>query len=161
MVARYTLDYITDIAYVYLKYCDYNVWNFPRRTFGFNTGKTHCLLLTICFLLLCFRLNFVVQLVLYSGAHLSGRHQIYLTDMTGGPTVFQEVDRSVNPFPNKPWFLRVCSTRLLKTLWKKEKLLVTSNFTFSHSVFCPFRGLSAIFIEFKIVVCKLFQFGRV
>ena len=29
----------------------------------------------------------------------------------------------VNPFPNKPWFLRVYSTRLLKTLWEKEKLL--------------------------------------
>ena len=41
----------------------------------------------------------------------------------------------VNPFPNKPWFLRVCSTSLLKTLWKKEKLLVTSNFSFPHSVF--------------------------
>ena len=35
-----------------------------------------------------------------------------------------------NPFPNKPWFLRVCSTSLLKTLWEKEKLLVTSNFSF-------------------------------
>ena len=31
-----------------------------------------------------------------------------------------------SPFRNKPWFLRVCSTSLLKTLWKKEKLLVTS-----------------------------------
>ena len=35
-----------------------------------------------------------------------------------------------NPFQNKPRFLRVCSTSLLKTLWKKEKLLVTSNFSF-------------------------------
>ena len=26
---------------------------------------------------------------------------------------------------------------LLKTLWEKEKLLVTSNFSFSHSVFLP------------------------
>ena len=43
-----------------------------------------------------------------------------------------------NPFPNKPWFLRVCSTGLLKTLWEKEKLLVTSNFSFSHSCFNPF-----------------------
>ena len=43
----------------------------------------------------------------------------------------------LNPFPNKPWFLRVCSTSLLKTLWEKEKLLVTSNFSFSHSVFLP------------------------
>ena len=30
-----------------------------------------------------------------------------------------------NPFPNKPWFLCVCITSLLKTLWAKEKLLVT------------------------------------
>ena len=45
--------------------------------------------------------------------------------------------------------------------WEKEKLLVTSNFSFSHSVFYPFGELSAIFINFEIVVCKLFQFGRV
>ena len=67
----------------------------------------------------------------------------------------------LNPFPNKPWFLRVCSTSLLKTLWEKDKLLVTSNFSFSHRVFYLFGKLSAIFIEFEIVVCKLFQFGRV
>ena len=67
----------------------------------------------------------------------------------------------LNPFPNKPWFLRVCSTSLLKTLWEKEKLLVTSNFSFSHSVFNLFKELSFIFIKFEIVVCKLFQFGRV
>ena len=41
-----------------------------------------------------------------------------------------------NPFPKKPWFLRVCSTSLLKTFWE----------------------LSAIFIKFEIVVCKHFQF---
>ena len=68
---------------------------------------------------------------------------------------------SFNPFPNKPWFLRVCSTSLLKTPWEKEKLLVTSNSSFSHSVFYPFGELSAILIKFEIVVCKLFQFGRV
>ena len=44
-----------------------------------------------------------------------------------------------SPFSNKPWFLRVCSTSLSKTLWEKEKLLVRSNFSFSHSVFYPFR----------------------
>ena len=65
-----------------------------------------------------------------------------------------------NPFPNKPLFLSVCGTRLLKTLWEKEKLLVTSNFPFSHSVFHPF-GDFAIFFTSKIGVCKLFQFGRV
>ena len=67
----------------------------------------------------------------------------------------------LNPFPNKPWFLRVYSRDLLKTLWEKEKLLIMSNFSFSHTVFWPFGELYAIFIKFKIVVCKLFQFGRV
>ena len=63
--------------------------------------------------------------------------------------------------PKKPWFLRVCSTSLLKTLWEKEKLLVMSNFSFSHSVCYRFEELSAIFIKVKIVVCELFQFGTV
>ena len=67
----------------------------------------------------------------------------------------------INPFPNKPLFLLICSRGLLKTLWLKEKLLVTSNFLFSHSVFYPHGELSAIFIKFKIVVCKLCQLERV
>ena len=62
-----------------------------------------------------------------------------------------------NSFPNKPWFLCVCSTSLLKTLWKKEKLLVTSNFSFFHSVFCPFGELSAIFIKFKLSSASSFN----
>ena len=67
----------------------------------------------------------------------------------------------VHPFPNKPLFLRVCSTSLMKTLWEKEKLLMTSNFSFSNSVFYPFRELSTVLIKFKIVICKFFEFGRV
>ena len=67
---------------------------------------------------------------------------------------------SLNPFPNKPWFLRVCSASFLKTLWEKEKLLVKSNFSFSHSVFYQSGELSAIVIKFEIIVCKLFQFGK-
>ena len=43
----------------------------------------------------------------------------------------------------------------IQTLWEKEKLLVTS------SVFYPFEELSAIFVKMKIVICKLFQFGKV
>ena len=57
---------------------------------------------------------------------------------------------SFNPFPNKPWFLRVCSRSLLKTLWEKEKLLEASNFYFSHSVFYPFKELSAISSNLKL-----------
>ena len=66
-----------------------------------------------------------------------------------------------NLFPNKPRFLHVCSTSLLKTVWEKGKLLIMSNVSFSHGVFYPFGELFVIFIKFKIVVCKLFQFGRV
>ena len=50
-----------------------------------------------------------------------------------------------NPFPNKPLFLHVCSTNLLKTLWEKKILLVMSNFfVFLHSVFKPSGELGAI-----------------
>ena len=37
---------------------------------------------------------------------------------------------------------------------------MTNNFSFSHKVFYPSGELFAIFIKFKIVVCKLLQFGR-
>ena len=47
-----------------------------------------------------------------------------------------------------------------KTLWEKEKLLVMSNFSFTHNVFYLFRELSAIFIKFRIVIYRLFHFGR-
>ena len=43
----------------------------------------------------------------------------------------------INPFQNKPWFLRVSSTSLLKTLWEKEKLLVTSIFFLFPQCFLP------------------------
>ena len=68
---------------------------------------------------------------------------------------------SINSIPNKSLFLHACSTSLLKILWDKEKLLVTCNFSFSHSVSYLFLELSVIFMKFEIVVCKLFQFGRV
>ena len=61
----------------------------------------------------------------------------------------------MTPF-DAPW-----EASLLKTLWEKEKLLVTSNFSFTHSVFYSLREISAIFIKSEIVVCKQFQFGRV
>ena len=54
----------------------------------------------------------------------------------------------------------VFSASLSKTLLEKEKLLITSNFSFSHSVFYPFGERSTILIKFEIVVCKFFQVGR-
>ena len=55
----------------------------------------------------------------------------------------------LKPFPNKSYCLRVCITRLLKTLWEKEKLLITSNFSFSHNVFYPFEEFSSIFTKYQ------------
>ena len=65
------------------------------------------------------------------------------------------------PFPKKPWFSRVFCTSPLKTLLEMEKLLITSNFSFSHSVFYPFGELSSILNKLKIVVCKHFLFRGV
>ena len=71
--------------------------------------------------------------------------------------MYESVIVGHNPFPNKPWFLRVCSTSVSKALWEKEKLLVTSNFSFTHSVFYPFEELSTIFIKTEFVVYKFFH----
>ena len=51
-------------------------------------------------------------------------------------------------FQTHPGFTH--AVQVLKTLSDKEKLLVTSNFSFSHSVFYPLRELSVIYIKFKI-----------
>ena len=64
----------------------------------------------------------------------------------------------LNPFPNKPWFLRVCSTSL--TVGKGEIARNEQFLLFPHC-FYQFGELFAISIKFEIVVCKLFQFGRV
>ena len=57
--------------------------------------------------------------------------------------------------------IHVSAVQVLKTLWEKENLLATSNFSFSYIVFNLSGEQSAIFINFEIVVCKLFEFGRV
>ena len=75
--------------------------------------------------------------------------------------IFSQCRPLFNPFPNKPRFLCVCSPSNLKRLWEKEKLLVTSNFSFSLSVFHLSGEFFAIFIKFEIVFCKLLQFQRI
>ena len=60
-----------------------------------------------------------------------------------------------------PGFYVSTAQVFLKTLWEKEKLLIMSNFSFSHSVFYLFGELTSIFIKSEIVVSKLFQFGKV
>ena len=43
-----------------------------------------------------------------------------------------------NLFPNKPWFLCVCSTSLLKTLGEKEENAQTEQFLLFPQCFLPF-----------------------
>ena len=45
----------------------------------------------------------------------------------------------------------------LKTLREKEKLLETSIYSFSHSVFYPLRELYAILIKFENGICNFFE----
>ena len=47
---------------------------------------------------------------------------------------------NVNPLPHIHDLKRPHMRSLLKTLWKKEKMLVTSIFSFSHNVFYPFKN---------------------
>ena len=73
----------------------------------------------------------------------------------------------LNPFLNKPWFLHVCGTSLLKTLGEKEKSLIMSNFSFSYSVFYPFgehslnlkRHLQTLWKNLKFAVWERFKNG--
>ena len=105
------------------------------------------------------KLYFSVTLLLTSkGTFNFGRPEI--SSFGKGLTLYH-TSRSFNPFPNNPWFLHVCSESLLKTLWEKEKLLVMSNFSFSHSVFYPFGGLCAISSNLKLSSTNSFEFGIV
>ena len=65
---------------------------------------------------------------------------------------------SVNPFPNKPWFIPVCSTSLLKTLWEKEKLPRNEQFLlFPHSVLYLFEELLPFSTNLKLSSANSFS----
>ena len=67
------------------------------------------------------------------------------------PLFFGQVQNFVvDPFLNKACFSRVCSTSLLKALWEKEKLFVTSSLSFFLSVFFSFGELFAVYIKSKL-----------
>ena len=64
---------------------------------------------------------------------------------------FQCFDLVCSPLPKEDLvFTCLQFTGLLKTLWEKEKLLVTSNLSFSHSVFYPFGELSSFSSNLKL-----------
>ena len=45
----------------------------------------------------------------------------------------------INPFPNKPWFLRVCSTSLLKICGKRRNCSHNKQFLLFPQCFLPFH----------------------
>ena len=96
------------------------------------------------------------------GRNISSGRDTNLGLADAKPLFFGQVQNFVvDPFPNKPWFLCVCSTSLLNAQWEKEKLLITSNISFFHGVFFSFEEIFAVNIKFEIIIWKLFQFGRV
>ena len=111
------------------------------------------------------KINFVYMYVINSGISIGPhiRHEYWCTSQEAESREISISCRNLflnwcemnmfNPFPNKPWFLCVCNTGLWKTLWEKEKLLVTSNFSFSHSVFLPVWRTSCYFHQ--IQDCRL------
>ena len=66
----------------------------------------------------------------------------------------------ISPFPKQALVFTCLQCSLLKTLWEKEKSLVMSNFSFTHSVFYPFGELSAIVIIFNCCLQSLSVWKR-
>ena len=66
----------------------------------------------------------------------------------------------IKTFPNKPLFLRVCSTSLLKTIREKEKLLVKSNFSLSHTGFTRLENFLPFISSLKLSHANSFSFER-
>ena len=64
---------------------------------------------------------------------------------------------SFNLFPHNDTFWRPWETSFLKTLWEKEKMLVTSNFSFSHSVFYRWNNFLPFSSNFKLSSAKSFN----
>ena len=63
-------------------------------------------------------------------------------------------ERYFNPFPNKPWFLRVCSTSLLKTKWGKGEITYHEQFLLFPLCSLPIWRDFYYFHQITIDVCK-------
>ena len=57
-------------------------------------------------------------------------------------------------------FQRINNRQLLKTLWEKKKLLITSNFSFSHNIFYLIRKL-IIVEKKKLLIMSNFFFSHI
>ena len=66
-----------------------------------------------------------------------------------------------NSLPHNLDFQQSQDRSLLKTLWEKEKMLVTSIFSFSHNVFYPIKDRNHHLSYIYFIVCKCFEFDDV
>ena len=66
-------------------------------------------------------------------------YDTYVSLTTSG--LDKKLHKQFNPFPIKLSFLHVCDTSLMKTQLEKEKLLLTSNLSFSQCVLIVWRIL--------------------
>ena len=125
-----------------------------------NVGNQHLLLFQQCFFFLFFAIS-KTNSIIWALSKLSSANTLNLNKSTflveperdvhlpcshyTQNTIYQR--NHLTPFPNKPWFLHVCNTSLLKKMPEKEKLLVTSNFSISQCVlliwgtFCHFHQI--------------------
>ena len=68
---------------------------------------------------------------------------------------------SFNPFPNKPWFKRL-HNKFFQNIVEKEEIACNKQFLLFPKCFLQILGTFChFFFIYEIVVCKLFQFGRV
>ena len=65
------------------------------------------------------------------------------------------------PFPKQALVFTCLQYKPFENTVGKGEIAHNKQFLNCQSVFYLFRELSAIFIKFEIVVCKLSQFGRV
>ena len=72
-------------------------------------------------------------------------------------TACQRAILHFNPFPNKPWFLYVYITSLLKILWEKEKLLVAVSFPFPTVFSTLFENLLPFSSSLKLSSANCFS----
>ena len=62
--------------------------------------------------------------------------------------------RTITPFPLADAF---CCRQLRKILWQKEKLLIMSNFTFSHNVLILSNSYTYFYSDFSYFILNVFR----
>ena len=67
----------------------------------------------------------------------------------------------VFPFPKQALVFMCLQYKSLENSVRKGEIARKEQSLLFHNVSCPFRELFTIFVKFEIVICNLFQFGRV